>query len=321
MKRFAAAVIGLGRIGQGYDYGLDPNRFVLTHASAFAAHSGFDLVAGVDTDEHERVKFETNFRKPAYSDIRSMLQQHRVEVASIGTPTATHFSVFNEIIESNPQAVVCEKPIAASASEADRMINIAQKSQCALLVNYMRRFEPGVLALKSQIQKQEFGEIYKGVVWYSKGLRNNGSHYVDLLRFALGECRAIEVIAKGRKWDGHDPEPDVRLRFGGADVDFLALREESFSVADMELVGTGGRIYYHDSGANIYTRKPVVDPVYPGYTTLSPQTQTIPNDLNRYQWHTCDHLYRHLTQSETLNSSGQTALETLRVIENIISGL
>lgn len=321
MKRFGCAVIGLGQIGLGYDYELDASRFVLTHAAAFAAHPGFELVAGVDPAEDRRARFQKKFDKPAYLDVSSMLRRHSIEVASIGTPTATHFSVFKEIIGANPLAVICEKPIATRAAEAEQMVEMAERSHCALPVNYMRRFEPGVLTLKSLIQKQEFGEIYKGVVWYSKGLLNNGSHYVDLLRFTLGECREIEVIAKGRKWDDRDPEPDVRLRFGSADVDFLALREECFSVADMELVGTSGRIYYNDSGANIYTRKTGSDRVYPGYTVLSPQAQAISNDFNRYQWHVCDHLYRHLTQSEPLNSSGETATETLRVVEDIISRL
>jgi len=321
MKRFASAVVGLGQIGQGYDYDLDARRYVLTHATAFAHHPGFELAAGVDPDGEKRIRFEQKFRKPAYLDMRSMLQRHPVEVIAIGAPTTAHFAVFDEAIKARPRAVICEKPIAMHTAEAERMVEAADQHGCSLMVNYMRRFEPGVLRLKSLIQQHELGEIYKGVVWYSKGLLNNGSHYVDLLRFVLGECRDIAVIAKGRQWDGRDPEPDLRLRFGHADIDFLALREECFSVADMELVGTKGRIYYHDSGADIRVRHALPDPVYPGYMILNAQSQAIENDFSRYQWHTCEHLYRHLTQAEPLNSDGRTATETLRVIEEVFSRL
>jgi len=74
-------------------------------------------------------------------------------------------------------------------------------------------------------------EIYKGVVWYGKGMRNNGSHFVDLMRFLLGEASDPRLLCEGRAWNGTDPEPDVKARFGGADVHFLAAREECFTIA------------------------------------------------------------------------------------------
>jgi predicted dehydrogenase len=164
MKPLAGAVIGLGQIGQGYDYNLDPERFVLTHATSFACHPGFDLVAGVDPDAAQRTRFEQKFGKPAYADLPSLQQRHQIDVFAIGTPTTAHFATFCAVLEAKPRAIICEKPIATTGADARQMVARGEAAGCALLVNYMRRFEPGGLTLKSLIQKKELGEIYKGVV-------------------------------------------------------------------------------------------------------------------------------------------------------------
>ena len=72
----------------------------------------------------------------------------------------------------------------------------------------------------------------------------------------------------------HDPEPDVYLRIGETEIYFLAAREECFSIADIELIGTGGKICYVEGGAKIDLRKTDADPIFPGYMILSQQTQT-----------------------------------------------
>lgn len=318
---FSAAVIGLGNIGQGYDYRRRGFGQVLTHASAFTAHPGFTLVAGVDPRRTERQRFERKFKYPAYASVADLFRVHRPEVIAIGVPTAKHYSTFREIMAGSPRAVICEKPIAATLAEATAMTRLATRHRCALLVNYMRRYEPGVLALRDALRQNQFGEIYKGVVWYSKGLLNNGSHFIDLLQFLLGDAGSFEVIRHGRKWNRLDPEPDLTIRFGKCTVQFIAVREECFSMAQVELIGTAGHIIYADSGRRIETREAVPDTTFPGYRGLAPTARTIVNDFDRYQWWVADHLYRHLTRGRPLYSDGNSATKTLALTENIISSL
>jgi predicted dehydrogenase len=318
VRRFSAAILGLGQIGQGYDYDASDDGLILTHASAYRHHAGFDLVAGVDPDSEQRERFVRKFGLPAYPNLESLISGHRPEVFSLCVPTAQHFQVFQEIIPCGPAAVLCEKPIAFGLSEAQEMVRLAEAHQVALLVNYIRRFEPGGAALRDVIQRRELGDIYKGVAWYSKGIIHSGSHYIDFLRFLLGEVTGLQVLEKGREWQGHDPEPDVCLSFGTIPVYFLAAREECFSASSIELMGTGGHIHYRDAGARIEVRSMQPDPTYPGYTILNPEPQRIPNDMKRYQWYVLDHLYSHLTGKTALNGDGKSATETLAVIQKII---
>ncbi len=317
MNTVRAAVVGLGQIGQGYDYDLSDSGVVLTHARAYAAHEGYLLVAGVDTDVGQRDRFTARFGQPAYPDAASMMERHRPDVISICAPMEQHLRIFRQVIPFGPRAVLCEKPMTGVLSEAKEMLRLAKANHCALAVNYIRRFEPGVLALKKALQQGGAGEIEKGVCWYSKGIVNNGSHFIDLLSFLLGDVTEVLILDKGRDWTAHDPEPDVRVRFGTTPVYLLAAREECFSVGRIELMGTLAHVLYDDLGSTIRVRKAEGDPLFPGYRVLGPKSEEIATDLARYQWHVVDHLYRHVTAGDPLPSDGRSAVETLAIIEKI----
>ncbi len=318
MRRFSAAVAGLGNIGLRYDLGETDNGRVVSHARAFAVHPGYSLVGGIDSDETGRSLLEQYYNVPAFPDLDTMLSAGiRPEVWSIAVPTPLHFTFFQDIIGLTPIAVLCEKPLAESVADGERMVVAAAESGCALAVNYMRRFEPGVLALRRMIAEGMLGEIYKGSAWYSKGLLNNGSHVIDLLAFLLGDAGPVQVINAGRNWDGRDPEPDVCMTFGAARVFLLAAREESFSHIGFELVGTGGTVRYIDGGHRIELRRTLPEPALPGYRILGSEVDVVPTELKRYQWHAVDALHLHIEQGNPLHSSGASALETLRTIDRV----
>ncbi len=312
MRRFTAAVLGLGQVGQGYDYAQTDPSVVKTHAAAFAHHPGYDLIGGVDPDPVQRERFEHKFGRPSFASYAGLLSRARPDVVAIAVPTALHCQALSEVLEGQPRAVVCEKPIAPSVAEGEAMVAAAKRHECALLVNYIRRFEPGLLCLRQELQQGDLGTVYKGVVWYTKGLLHNGSHFVDLLRFLMGEAEESHIIDPGRKLDTGDAEPDVMIRFGAADIAFIAAREERFSLAEMTLVATGGKVAYANGGHQIQIEKV-------GDTGSLGNPRSLPTEMSRYQWHVVDHLHRHLTTGSPLNSTGATALESLRVVERILS--
>src|SRR5664279_298267 len=110
MKSCSAAVIGLGSIGQGYDY--DSEGLILTHARAFARHPGFELLAGVDPDANQRERFERQYH----------------------LPTSPDAAIFAQILAARPKAVLCEKPLAQTLADAQGMVAAAAAAGCALAV-------------------------------------------------------------------------------------------------------------------------------------------------------------------------------------------
>ncbi len=106
---FRAAVVGLGNIGQEYDYSWPDNSRILTHASAFHYHAGFDLVGGVDPNDERRRRFEAKFSRPAFESVEKMRAAVSPEVVAVAVPTEMHSAVINDIVRIPIRAIICEK--------------------------------------------------------------------------------------------------------------------------------------------------------------------------------------------------------------------
>ena len=316
--KLKALVVGLGQIGMGYDYEKGPKHFILTHSQAFNSHTDYELVGGVDLDNEKLALFEAKFRKSAYSSISHAMADTQPDVVAIATPTEQHVQDFKMVLDHGmPRLILCEKPLAHNRQKADEMLRKAERGKCQVAVNYIRRFEPGSIRLGRKISRGELGFPIKGCVWYSKGLYNNGSHFINLLEQWLGPVKNSAVLKKGHYWAGSDPEPDVSLEFEKGTIYMLAACEENFSYYEMELIGRLGKIHYSRRGRDIRLWKTVADPVYQGYTILSDESEEIPTDFDRYQWHVVQNLSDYLNKGHVLYSDGNSALQTVITLENV----
>ena len=310
--RFKVLVVGLGQIGMGYDLSL-ASEFVYSHARAFATHPAFELVGGMDVNPERRSVFEQTFACPAYADIGAALFAQAADVVTIAVPTSYHQAVLMAILEhARPQAILCEKPLAYGSGEAEDMLTACEAKGVALYANYIRRSDPGAVEVGRRIAFGLIEAPLKGVAWYSKGLRHNGSHFLNLLEYWLGPVRKIAVIQSGRLLEDGDCEPDLDITFERGRVVFLAAREEDFSHYTIELVAANGRLRYERGGVRIDWEPIVKDEQLGGYTRLSPLSERIPSDMGRYQWHVADQLAAALRGEGANLCTGIEALISLR---------
>ena len=115
MNKYKVAVIGLGNVGQLYDYKNSSKNIILTHCKAISLHPSFELVAGVDIDENNCKNFREKFAKPVFQSINELCIKHKPDVFVIASPTKTHNEIFHEIINYSPDCIILEKPIATNA--------------------------------------------------------------------------------------------------------------------------------------------------------------------------------------------------------------
>lgn len=315
--KYKAAIIGLGQIGQGYDYYCNDGSLIVTHASAYHFHPAFQLLGAADINKDRCDEFEKRYNLPAFTSANELMEHLKPDVISIATPADSHYETFNQVIPYTLKAILMEKPFAETVEQSLSMISIANLKGTCLLVNFVRRFEPGTNTLKQMLQNGLFGHVYKGNCWYCKGVKNNGSHFIDLLMYFLGDVKQISLINKGRVYLNNDPEPDFMIRFDGTDILFQSVRSECFSLGEFTLIGTKGLISY--SNGRIRYRLAAPDPVYQGYITLKDESNMIKTDFDKYQYHVVDALYKHLSQNDDLRSDGISAIETLKVVQQIIS--
>jgi len=311
-------VVGLGQVGMGYDLNHNPEQFVMSHARAFQVHSAFKLVGGVDPDADQISLFESEYGCSGYSDLTCALKELNPDVIVIATPTVNHLQTLDTILsESNPKIIICEKPLAYDLNDATKMTESCGAAGIKLFVNYMRRVDTGVIEIKNRIDSGLISPDSKGVCWYSKGLFNNGSHFLNLLQYWLGDVLNFDVIEKGRLWDDIDPEPDVRVVFEKGTILFLAAKEEHYSHYTIEIISKNGRLEYRRGGAEILWQPIIDDPTYEGYQILSLTPEIIPSELDRVQIHILDHVAKSLNGHQSSICTADEALNTLKVLDEI----
>src|SRR5690606_3704370 len=96
-----------------------------SHASAYAATPGIEVVAACDIDQaaSETFRERWNYRWPGmhlYADYREMLQQEQIDFLSVVTPDHLHAEVILAAVEAGVRAIFAEKPLATSLEDADR---------------------------------------------------------------------------------------------------------------------------------------------------------------------------------------------------------
>ena len=213
---------------------------------------------------------------------------------------------------------MCEKPLAYGLRDAEAMVANCLRCNVELFVNYMRCSDPGVVTVRRMIQEDEIQSPVKGVVWYSKGLIHNGSHFVHLVRRWFGAPRGASLIRAGRSWGDLDVEPEFLMEYANAAMTFLAAREECFSHYTVELVARNGRLRYEAGGARIGWQRVIDDPESPGYRVLEPEPTLVRSDMTRSQLNVVDQLENALNGMPFDLCTGVEALETLRDIHRII---
>ncbi len=307
-KPLSAIVVGLGHIGMGYDRHLPEDTHVLSHVRALHRHSSFYLVAAVDPNPDIRQQFSADTGLPAYDCLEALPGALRADVVVLACPTVAHPSSLNAVLARMcPRAVLCEKPLALSIAEGDAMRKACERAGVELFVNFIRRADPAVREVRARIEDGRIAGPLKAVVWYSKGMLHNGSHFVDLMSHWLGPISAGQIIAPGRRVGDNDAEADFLLSHVRGTSLFCAAREECFSHYTVEIVAANGRLRY-ERGGEILWQGVEADAQVPGYHRLARAAQPIANDMDHYQLNVMTELARALDGESHGLCSGEEAL-------------
>ena len=144
MKKFNAAVIGVGSMGKN-------------HARGYSAIKDVNLAAISDID-NEADKIAGRFNARYYKNYKEMLSEEKLDAVSICVPTKLHKDIALDVIKSRINVLV-EKPIAATTQEAREIIDAARRNNVKLMIGHIEQFNPVVAELKKRIQRNELGRI------------------------------------------------------------------------------------------------------------------------------------------------------------------
>ena len=130
MNRLRLAVVGAGRLG-GF------------HAQKLAAMDSVELVAVSDPVASRRDALAASCHTRAVADARQLPGQ--VDAVVIAAPTSLHHALGMDFLRRGVH-VLLEKPLAATADEADALVETACLAGVVLQVGHVERFNPAFAA-------------------------------------------------------------------------------------------------------------------------------------------------------------------------------
>jgi UDP-N-acetylglucosamine 3-dehydrogenase len=174
------------------------------HARNLAAFEDVELVGIVDPGPAAADAAAAGFRVLPSIQAALDLGVHGVVVA---VPTALHHSCALRAIEAGV-AVLVEKPIADNVADGEAIVSAAAKAGTPLMVGYVERYNPAVIALKRFIAEGHMGRIFSvsarrvGVmparIRDANVLIDIGVHDIDAAAFITGRSLRLCSALGGR---------------------------------------------------------------------------------------------------------------------------
>jgi predicted dehydrogenase len=99
-----------------------------------------------------------------YSDATTLIHEADVDIVDICLPTDLHAEYAVKALNLGKH-VLCEKPMALSVLEADKMIHAARYNQRKLMIAQVLRFRPEYIFLRECINTESFGALHSINMW------------------------------------------------------------------------------------------------------------------------------------------------------------
>ncbi|MBF0611774.1 MAG: Gfo/Idh/MocA family oxidoreductase [Magnetococcales bacterium] len=260
-----AAVIGLGNVGADFVSKTETLISVQNHAAAYALHPEIQLVAGCSPDEEHRSRFSSRYGCPAFSQVEEMLEQCQPQVVSICSPTPLHLAHVEQCLAAGVQRIWLEKPPAVNLSQLLTMRQQVDAAGARVVVHYLRRYAAWANACRQVIQAETLGKLLGVQLTYSRGLLTNGSHFLDLAFYLLGDSAHFQVVAVD---DTLQENPSALLRLGEDIPVSLSGLPVDYHNLDLSLTFQKGRLSLMHGGMTMRWEDKIPHPLFDGFFIL-----------------------------------------------------
>lgn len=191
MKQIRVGIIGQGRSGRNI------------HAAHLLRDTErYKIVAIADEIEDRRRRATEELRCETFSDYHDLLKKRDIDLIVNATYSCFHPPVSIDVLEAGFN-VLCEKPMASTVKDVDRMIAAGKKSGKLLAIFQQSRFAPALQQILQLIKSGALGRIVQISIAYNGfgrrwdwqtlqkrwggNLMNTGPHPLDQALHLFGE--------------------------------------------------------------------------------------------------------------------------------------
>ncbi|MDE0670693.1 MAG: Gfo/Idh/MocA family oxidoreductase [Caldilineaceae bacterium] len=278
MKVYKSVIVGLTGIGarrpesaSGIPVYGEVGR---SHAAAYHQHPQTNVVGVCDIRPEALSEFKDLWGDVwpdvrCYTDYRELLEHEQPDIVSVVTPDHLHADITIEAACGSACAVLCEKPIATTLADADRMIEVTAEEGVLLSVEHTRRWSHEFHLVRQLIRSGTHGSL-RNIVANLYGPRamlfRNGTHTVDMICFFAESdpewlTAALEPGFEGYGEylgdGGHDPasEPSANafIQFANGVRAYYNSAKSNFTGMQFELLLDDARIEVSDRRTVVIT--------------------------------------------------------------------
>lgn len=249
MSALRLAIIGGGHLGR-------------IHAKLAQAHEQFHVIGVADPCRQSRELVAQQLSLPTVADYHELLGQ--IDAAIVAPPTIAHYEVTSTLLRAGVHALV-EKPLASTADQAQRLVQIAASHGRVLQTGHVERFNPTWTAAAPHLGRPKFVEAVRAGAYSGRStdigvVMDLMIHDLDLI-LSLDRSPVEEIHASGIALLGaHEDMAEARLQFAsGCVANLRASRLGTEATRRMQLYTTECYADINFSASEVQLIKPSND--------------------------------------------------------------
>ena len=178
------------------------------------------LAGAADIRPEARTKFQNDYNAPAFETVEGICKSQDIDALWIATPNHLH-AEHTILAARHGKHVVCEKPMALSLEECDRMISAADENGVKLIQGHSKIYNAPIKKMREIITSGRLGKVIQIDTWnFNDWLQRprlesevdtrlgggicyrQGPHQADIVRY-LGGGRVKSIRAVTGRNDPH----------------------------------------------------------------------------------------------------------------------
>ena len=273
------AIVGCGNLGQNY-------------ANAYSIYPDTEIVAIAENNPERRKAVGEKYGvKAMYEDVDALLREVVPDIVAVVTPSKYYKEAVIACAEAGVKAVSADKPIAATLSDADEMVEACESRGVIFAGGALLRAKYEVQEVAGWLHAGEYGEVIgASIIGWGSEISGGGCQDVSVLRL-LADAEIVEIVAWGTHRDPPYWSEDVLARNTDEEL-IINARFRLSNGLECAVFGTPTR----ERGVDVWSKDSLVrtrwaDPpeIYKGFDANGKRVRD-ERHYSPYQWSQFNHL-------------------------------